>query len=52
MSSSHKNGVIQGPGSQKYFREYLRENENILGYYSRDYAKPKVKKSHAKIPLI
>ena len=23
------------PGSQKYFREYLCENENILGYCSR-----------------
>ena len=23
------------PGSQKYFREYLSENENILGYCSR-----------------
>ena len=48
------------PGSQKYFREYLCENENIfeniLGYCSRAqvlsiYAKNRVQKSHATVPL-
>ena len=33
-------------GSQKYFREYLRENKNILGYYSGAY----VLLIHAKKP--
>ena len=49
------------PGSQKYFREYLCENENIfkniLGYCSRAqilsiYAKNQRKKSHATVPLM
>ena len=48
-------------GSQKYFREYLSENdkifENILGYCSRAqvlsiYAKTRVQKFHATVPLI
>ena len=48
------------PGSQKYFHEYLRENENIfvniLGYWSRAkvvsiHAKTRVQKSHATVPL-
>ena len=48
------------PGSQKYFCEYLCENENIfeniLGYCPRAqvlsiYAKTRVQKSHATVPL-
>ena len=48
------------PGSQKYFREYLCENENIfeniLGYCSRAQVcrlmqKTRVQKSHATVPL-
>ena len=44
------------PGSRKYIREYLRENEiffkNILGYrYYRFMQKTRHKKSHATAPL-